>query len=166
MHIINAHFESLDVMPVTALFGAIGVYVLWSARAEVRASYMGEGVLIERFARHIERFGKTTSGYAAIMSDERSDSHRKSDAAILETILLHIGGLIDQRPVHNDADGRTNGLVDHYNAGHKVVRINVTGYHPLRWGTKLQVRTPLNVDLSKHGDEVVISVDHPWRRIG
>lgn len=86
MHVINAHFESLHVLPVSALFGAIGVYVIWSARADARPSYMGEGKLIRRFVNeHVERFGTNMSGYVAILTD-RTAKQLKSDAEIVEMI--------------------------------------------------------------------------------
>jgi hypothetical protein len=40
MHIISAKFEDIDEIAVSALFGAIGVYVLWSPKAEKRPSYI------------------------------------------------------------------------------------------------------------------------------
>ena len=137
MYVIDADFESLDMMPVSALFGAIGVYIIWSARADVRPSYMGEGNLIQRFANeHIERFGKNMAGYAAILSG-RTTKQLKSDAEIVETVLLAVGEQIGQCPLQNDSRGRRKGIAKHYDAGHNVVRINVTGYHTLRWDCRL-----------------------------
>ncbi len=44
---------------------------------------------------------------------------------------------IGQTPVHNDAGGKRKGIGKLWEKGHKTVRINVTGHHPLRWQTKL-----------------------------
>jgi hypothetical protein len=165
LHIIEANFESLDELPVTALFGAIGVYVLWSSRADVRPSYVGEGNLIHRFANeHIERFGKNASGYAAIMRNGTA-KQQKADAEIVETILLQIGALIDQCPVNNDSRGKRKGILKHYDAGHNVIRINVRGYHPLRWNVKLTAVNRVTADLYNGDDGLDVEVDHPWRRI-
>jgi hypothetical protein len=165
MYIINARFESLDDMPVTALFGAIGVYVLWSSRADVRPSYVGEGNLIHRFAaEHIERFGKNSTGYAAIMTSGTA-KQQKSDAEIVETVLLEIGDLIYQYPVNNDAPGKRKGIQKHWEDGHNVIRINFTGYHPLRWNTKLTSVNRVTADLFYDDSRFELSVDHPWRRI-
>jgi hypothetical protein len=83
MHIISSDFESLNKVPVTALFGSIGVYVLWSSRADVRPSYVGEGNLAHRFANeHIGHLGKNVTGYTAIIT-EGTARNRKSDAEIL-----------------------------------------------------------------------------------
>ena len=166
MHVIHADFECLETMPVTALFGAIGVYVLWSRRADVRPSYIGEGNLIARFAsEHIGRFGDRMSGYAAIM-DASTERRCKSDAEILETILLEIGAEIGQCPVQNDSRGKRKGIRKHYDDGHNVIRLNLTGYHPLRWESKLRGRTEITARLAWDSDEDQLGIDvsHPWRR--
>jgi hypothetical protein len=46
MHIISPKFEDIDEVAVSAPFGAIGVYVLWSPKAEKRPSYIGEGKIL------------------------------------------------------------------------------------------------------------------------
>ena len=166
MHTINAEFERLDEMPVTRLFGAIGVYVLWSRRADVRPSYLGEGKLIDRFSReHIERFGARTSGYAAIMS-EGSEKQRKANAEILETILLQIGAQIDQRPANNDSDGKRKGIRLLWEDWHNVIKINVTGWHPLRWESRLRGRVEIKARLDHDDEGLHVVTVHPWRRSG
>jgi hypothetical protein len=126
---------------------------------------MGEGTLISRFAsEHIARFGATMTGYAAILS-EGTALRRKSDAEILETILLHIGEEIDQRPVSNDSDGKRKGIRKHYDDGHNIIRINITGYHPLRWDSKLRTRAVVRADLWHDEEQLNIEVRHPWRRV-
>jgi hypothetical protein len=164
MHVINAHFESLDVLPVAALFGEIGVYVLWSSRADVRASYLGEGRILHRLAtEHVARFGEKMQGYAAIMT-EGSERRRKSDAEILESALLHIGEHIDQRPLHNDLNGKTKGVHALFASGHGVVRVNVTGFHPLRWNKPLTSKVVLKLQPVLVDGHERIGVEHPWRR--
>jgi uncharacterized protein YkwD len=132
-------------------------------RADVLPSYIGEGKLISRFANeHIERFGKNVKGYAATLA-EGSAKRQKSDAEIVETILLEVGREIDQRPLNNDSNGKRKGIAKHYDAGHNVIRINVTGYHPLRWGSKLAKPARITADLYNASDGTHATVDHPWR---
>jgi hypothetical protein len=91
MHVIRTKFERLDEMPVTRLLGAIGVYVLWSPRADVRPSYPGEGRLIDRFAReHIERFGVGMNGYVSIM-EEGTKRRRKARTTTLPASVKGFG---------------------------------------------------------------------------
>jgi hypothetical protein len=165
MHIINAHFESLDTVPVTALFGQLGVYVLWSAKADVRASYIGEGVVLHRLAtEHVARFGDRTQGYTAIMADG-SEKRRKADAEIVEAALLSIGEDIDQRPLHNDKGGKTKGIRALFAAGHGVVRLNFSGYHPLRWNAPLRGTAQVSVEPVEVSGREGIRVAHTWRRV-
>jgi len=167
MHIICARFERLDEMPVTSLFGAIGVYVLWSPRADVRPSYIGEGRLIDRFSReHIDRFGAGTTGYAAVLH-EGTERQRKSDAEIVETILIQVGGQIDQRPANNDSSGKRKGMRLLWEEWHNLVKVNVTGWHPLRWDSRLRGRVEIKAWLDYDKDEgFQVVIDHPWRRCG
>lgn len=164
MHIINANFECLDEMPVTRLFGTIGVYVLWSRRADVRPSYLGEGKLIDRFAReHIDRFGTGTRGYASIM-EEGTERRRKADAEIVEADLLQIGEKIDQLPPNNASAGKRKAMQTLWEDGHNVVKINVTGWHPLRWEARLRGRVEIKAWLDHDDDGFQMELEHPWRR--
>jgi hypothetical protein len=163
MHIIEATFQSLDELPVAALFGATGVYVLWSAKANKKPSYLGEGLLIQRLANeHIERFGTSACGYAAIM-EANTDKRRKADAEIVETTLLQIADKIGLFPTHNKAWGKAKGIVKHFSAGHNVIRINVRGFMPLRWQKYIDGRVEVCVRLVGSESHPEIIVEHPWR---
>jgi hypothetical protein len=165
MHVIRAHFRSLGRLPVTDLFGAIGVYVLWSPKADARPSYVGEGRILHRFATsHVKRFGRGTRGYAAIL-DEGTVLQNKRDAEILETVLLTVASDLDQTPGHNDIGGKTSGIAKLWSKGHNVVRVNVTGFHPLRWESRLQGTARVKLELGHDEDGQLVGLPtHPWRR--
>jgi hypothetical protein len=166
MHIINAHFHSLEELPAAHLFGEIGVYVIWSPRADVRPTYLGEGQILGRFAQeHIGRFGEKARGYVALMS-EGTEKRRKSDAEILEAALLFVGEVIGQRPAQNRSDGKRKPAWRLFDAGHGVIRLNMSGYHPLRWNARLPRRQEIKLEPVLVDGEPRIGVTHPWRRVG
>ena len=167
MYTINADFDSFDRVSARSLFGEIGVYVLWSSRAHVRPSYTGEGNVMQRLAtEHVNRFGDNVEGYVAIMN-EGTEKERKMDAEIVEGVLLQVAPLIDQVPMHNEAGGKTKGLLKLFNAGHYTVRVKFTGYHPLRFESKINGTHDVRLRLSMVGSKIAIDdIEHPWRRSG
>ena len=164
MHIISATFEDIDEIAVSALFGALGVYVLWSPKAEKRPSYIGEGKVLSRFAsEHIERFGVSAAGVVGVMQDGTA-SQRKQDAEIVESALFAVGADLGLSPTHNRAPGKWKGLEKLWDARHSVVRIRCSGCHPLRLGKRISGTDIIELRLEADEETFAVAAFHPWRR--
>lgn len=165
MHVINVEFFSLETEPVAQLFGETGVYVLWSPFAHDRPTYIGEGILLKRLARHVDWLTRGVTGLAAVTSLEVIRSRRaKKDAEIVEAVLLWIANAIGRYPTKNEAPGKGR-RVDAVFLKDATLRINVRGYHPLRYpesgSTKLRERAEIMVERTQAG----LAVHHPWQRV-
>lgn len=161
MYVINAHFARLDQTPITNFFGGFGVYVLWSPSAKVRPSYLGEGNVISRFAQsHIDYFGPDSRGHAALLSGQSA----KSDGETLEMALLAVAEDINRWPVHNRRGGNKKHIGHLWKKGINRIRLNLSGYHPLKRDSKLSRRTPLHMVLEESSRGIHVEVQHPFRR--
>jgi hypothetical protein len=163
MHIIEAKFEDIDEITVGALFGAIGAYVIWSAQAERRPSYIGEGKILRRFAdEHIDRFGTGAEGVVTVM--DGNVDQRKRDAEIVESALFIVSDLLGLSPTHNKAPGKWTGLQKLHERGERKVRIRCSGCHPLRLRSRISGTDVITLHLTDDGEYFVVEPEHPWRR--
>lgn len=132
MHVINLEFFSLKTEAVARLFGETGVYVLWSPSADQRPTYIGEGIIVKRLARHVDWLTRGVTGLAAVTSLGGIDPRRaKKNAEIVEAVLLWIANAIGRYPSKNKHPARPR-RVDAVFRRDATLRINVRGYHPLR----------------------------------
>ncbi len=108
MYRIELAFTRFDDVTLNRLLGAIGVYVIWDARARARPTYIGEGLLLKRFAQHVvrdgRRFAKPWDGYVAVMHGSTPGVH-KDEARAGERILLDIAAQTDRAPKVNRHPG-------------------------------------------------------------
>jgi hypothetical protein len=163
MHVIDACFRRLSEISIPDLLGEIGVYVLWSGRAKARPSYIGEGNVLSRLVNHHDRFSKPFDGFAAVLS--RADvpwQRAKSNATIVETLLLHVAHDTDRAPAENLAPGSFRAL-DELFERHGTARVNVSGLDPLRApeeSPRIQGRKRIVLRSAAVED---IELEHDWR---
>src|SRR6266480_5227646 len=132
MHVIDACFRRLSDISIPDVLGEIGVYVLWSGRAKARPSYIGEGNVLSRLISHHGRSSRPFDGFAAVLSGADVPWQRaKSNATIVEAMLLCVAQDTDRAPAENLAPGTFRALDDLFER-HGTVRINVSGFDPLR----------------------------------
>jgi len=142
MKVINAKFRRLQDITLNDVYGAIGVYVLWSGNAMVRPTYIGEGSILKRFADHSESFYWPITGVVAIMDSKKP----KRDAEIIEALLLHIAYEIDRFPTKNKKSGKWKRINKIFRR-HGVLRINITGYDPLLLPTRVPLKKKKLIEL-------------------
>src|SRR2546422_1561587 len=128
MQTVRAEFYRLDELPLPMLIGAVRTYVIWDGRAGGRSTYLGEGVILERFTKHASRFAWPFAGYAAITGDWTTDK-AKGDGEIIEAVLLAVAADTDRLPTHNEAPGKVRRIHKIFRS-HGTLRIRVTGYDP------------------------------------
>jgi hypothetical protein len=162
VHIINLTFTPFNRTPFSILFRAIGVYVIWDGRQKIRPSYIGEGNILERFAKeHTRRFSRPIEGYVAVLGDISNRSH-KPDARISERLLLEVGKIIDRYPTVNISEGFLKPIRDVFE-NHGVLKVNVNGFDPFfaPWSPR-----PLNTKKFIHlrRQDNGIGITHSWRR--
>jgi len=161
--VITATFERLQDVSVDQLFGATGVYVLWTASAKVRPTYFGEGYLLDRFSCHVPRFGAGVIGSLAILGDD--DTWRpKAAAQIVEHLLLYVADLVDRKPAQNKSPGIRAGVQKVFRR-HGVLRVRIEGVDPLRDPvlSSSRLMEPKVIELRDAGPEG-IDVSHDWNR--
>jgi hypothetical protein len=160
MRSIKATFERLDEITLERAYGSVGVYVLWSGKSQLKPTYIGEGVILKRFAAHVDNLPWPIDGILAILGDNTSTN--KTDAEILEAVLLDIAADIDRSPTKNQHPGKT-GRVDDVFKRHGVMKIHITGYAPLLHPKNRPMLEKKIVELRQdmYGEVELI---HPWKR--
>ncbi|MBL8986445.1 MAG: hypothetical protein JNJ80_09245 [Gemmatimonadetes bacterium] len=160
MHVVKAEFMRFDEVALPALIDAVGVYVIWDSQAVARPSYIGEGVVLKRLSEHAGRFAKPFDGYLALLGD-RTGRAAKSEAELVEALLLEVAAQTDRLPPNNVAPGKTKGL-DRLFRSHGVVRVAVSGWDPLAipWQSR-RMSSRKTIRLEDLGG--VIGIEHNWR---
>lgn len=130
MKVIKAKFERLSDVTLDRLPGAVGVYVLWSGKSRVRPKYIGEGVILKRFAEHVGNMSLPLKGVISILG-YTSQKEIKTNAEIVEALLLYISYEVNRFPTTNRNIGK-HSRIDKVFKRHGVLRIRVIGYDPLR----------------------------------
>lgn len=131
MHIIDADFETIDELPFFDTLGSFGTYILWSQRARVKPTYIGQGEVAARLQSHMKEWaGPNFYGVIAMLNDN-GPKRNKADSEILEVFLLEAAEREGLWPARNKVAGHTT-RVEKLREKHGVLRINVTGFHPFK----------------------------------
>jgi hypothetical protein len=161
---IQAHFQRLNDITLSEVYDAIGVYVLWSGRAVVRPSYIGEGNVLKRFVDHM---GKTwaTRPLRGVMAlvQEGTAKERKWKAETIESLLLYIAADIACFPSNNISGGKVSGLeklLRRQKDDVDTFHITISGQDPLSPPEKPMLRAPKCITIS--GQVRPWSVEHRW----
>jgi hypothetical protein len=162
MEIIHAEFVPTASTPVDCLLGETGTYVLWSSRAYRRPSYIGEGNVLARMVKHVETYGSKLTGVVAVLGG--TEKQRKAHGELLEATLFELAEQLQIPPTHNKAPGKMIRLFEKYVRGHNVVRFRLSGYHPLRFDTRMPGLATMEwrFEGPEHAPELFLR--HPWRR--
>ncbi|MDD5686334.1 MAG: hypothetical protein PHE88_00675 [Elusimicrobia bacterium] len=156
---IDAEFLRLVDIPVDKLFNAVGVYVIWSGRAWVKPTYIGEGLIMRRLSDHMknsDKCAKPISGLLAIIGDN-SKKEYKFKAKILEQILLQISNEIDRFPNQNQQCGLK--FLEKIIKRYGFIKVSVSGYDPLLdpYKAKMLKKKLIKVHYGKeYGNEICI----------
>jgi hypothetical protein len=161
VRVIKATFERTSEVAVERLFGAIGVYVLWTTRAKVRPTYIGEGYLLHRLSEHARYLSDRLDGTLAILGYGDTPLV-KGDAQIVEHLLLAVAAQVDRAPTANMSGGSQGGVSEVFRS-HGVLRINICGVDPLRdpLGPNTRLQVPKRIVLRASGDEPP-TIEHGW----
>lgn len=163
MEIINADFVPTASTPVDYLLGETGTYVLWSPRAYRRPSYIGEGNILARMVKHVETYGSMLTGVVAVLN-EGSEAKRKAHGELLEATLFALAEALEIPPTHNKAPGKMIRLFEKYASGHNVVRFRLSGFHPLRFDTRIPGKATVEWRFEGSEHTAELTLRHPWRR--
>jgi hypothetical protein len=131
VHTIYADFQRFHDTNLVDLIGATGVYVIWDAHAIARCTYIGEGVILERFTKHVKRDGRRFSrpwnGYVAIIAGSTRGVH-KWESTIVERLLLDVAKKTDRSPRVNVHPGHANRVMAL--CREEKLRVSISGYDP------------------------------------
>jgi hypothetical protein len=162
LRIVTAEFLRLTTVPVPALVGAVGVYCIWDGRARAKPTYIGEGTILTRLSQHAGRFSWPFDGYVAITGDW-SQAKAKSEAEILEAVLLYVAADTDRLPTQNRAPGKTTGIRRTFKR-HGVLRINIKGLDPLLRPEQSRPFAGSKVATLRYIDDSLPPfIEHDWR---
>ncbi|MCL4750466.1 MAG: hypothetical protein KJ015_09910 [Myxococcales bacterium] len=162
---IRAHFEQLESVSIVDAYDEIGVYVLWSGKAAVRPSYIGEGNVLKRFVDHLAKgwAARPLAGMMTLIPDGTA-REAKWRALAIERVLLHIAGQVDRFPANNKNVGVMSGitkLVQRADHSVKTVRFVFTGQDPLLAPERPAISGSKEAVLRARRD--VWHVEHDWR---
>lgn len=132
MYSIVADFFRFSELHLADMIRAVGVYVIWDARAIAKPTYIGEGNILKRFADHSQRDGRRFplpwDGYVAIISGSTRGVHKFESLAV-ERLLLDVARETDRLPVANKSPGSSAAVVSF--CTNETLRIAVQGFDPL-----------------------------------
>lgn len=163
MHRIDAEFIAFDELPLSSLFRAVGVYVIWDARQISRPTYIGEGDLLRRFgAEHADRFHAPINGYAAILGSSGKRAHKR-DAELTELLLLQCAAITDRYPTVNVAAHRYS-VLERASLRLGTIRVALSGRDPFTppWARARYFRTGARINARPASSEQAF--DHPWTK--
>lgn len=132
---IHARFERLENVSIVDAYDEVGVYVLWSGKAAVRPSYIGEGNVLRRFVDHLGKpwAARPLAGMMALIR-EGTEFEAKWRALAIEKVLLHIARQVDRFPANNNNPGVMSGiakLVQRADHNVRTIRFVFSGHDPL-----------------------------------
>lgn len=158
MKVVKAVFRRLNEVTLEEVYGMVGVYILWSGRAISRPTYIGEGVILNRFAKHVEELPWPVKGVLAIIGD--NIPKYKTDCEVLEAILLDIAYEVDRFPTQNQAAGKKSRVTKIFRK-HGKLRIYIRGYDPLRHPKNPLMRDKKIIELWRNTNNE-IDLRYPW----
>lgn len=127
---INLKFLSLREIHLDAIArGVFGVYVLYGSKSRVLPTKIGEGVILNRFAAHLNAgiLGNEVEGFMSII-DRDTNRNNKIYAQIAEAALFLIAEETDRLPVHSK-NPRKSILLDNLERFGKI-KVYVSGFDP------------------------------------
>ena len=155
MLVINAHFRRLTEISLVDAYDEMGVYVLWSAHASVRPSYIGEGNVLRRFVDHMGKSwaARPIHGMMAFL-DHVTVKQTKAAGELIEAALLEIADGIDRYPSNNAASGKRKSFGRLLRGrSDATVRIVVSGQDPLLPPEKPPMREDKWIVIRDHGND-------------
>jgi len=164
MYKIEVEFLKLHEISVSDFLRAVGVYVIWDAKAKARPTYIGEGNILKRFTDHVERNGRTFAhpwdGYVAAIVGSTKSVHKEESKAV-ERLLLEVASAIDCRPKANIHPGHSSSVLHFCNC--EQLRVAIYGYDPFlppRTSKFLPRPKVINV---RAIDDQSYDITHNWR---
>jgi len=164
MYTIRAEFQRFRDVNLIDLIGAMGVYVIWDARAKARPTYIGEGNILKRFTDHVRRdgrrFAQTVERLCRIITGSTRDVH-KAESIAVERLVLGVAKETDRQPQVNVHPGHLSRVLRF--CRDEQLRIAVSGYDP-------RIH-PAESKLLYHQKEIKVwsningtyDYDHDWR---
>lgn len=132
---IKLHFIRLSEVSLADIYDEIGVYVLWSGKAKVVPSYIGEGNVLQRFADHMRKpwAARPIDGVIALI---KTKTRQKTYAEFAEAALLDVAKDINRAPKHNGNQGKPTAamkkILKHQHHNIRTIRLVFSGRDPLR----------------------------------
>ena len=165
---IHAHFERMDRINLVDAYDAIGTYILWSANACVRPSYIGEGNVLSRLTSHLGKSWATRplNGCIALQRDGTT-SYAKARAELIEAVLLAVADIVDRYPPNNGSPGKAQSAMRRVlrRAGHdaQTIRIAISGQDPLLAPERPPMRSDKWIVLRRE-DNIWALTGYDWNR--
>jgi len=158
MKAVDVEFVRLSDVSLEDLLGATGVYAVWSGKARVRPTYIGEGVILERVAAHVKEFAWPLRGVLAI-PQAKTWREQKEKSEIAEALLLAVAKEVDLFPTRNKRYGNEK-KVKKALRKHNVLRLNVKGYDPLLGAGSRRLRRRKSIAAKlDNGDDFLLKYD-------
>lgn len=164
MYKIKIHFLKLHEISVPDFLRAVGVYVIWDAKAIARPTYIGEGNILKRFTDHLGRNGKPFAhpwdGYVAAILGSTKGVHKEESRAV-ERLLLDVASEINCRPHENRHSGHASSVLNY--CQDEQLRVAISGYDPfLPPRTSRPLARPKLINV-RAGNEQPFDIVHGWR---
>lgn len=161
MHRIDVNFIRLsDVRLDRIAEGLIGVYILYSGHSRSSPTYIGEGVILDRFHAHLHNkemyLTKPISGVMAIIGN-KFRKYWKEQSQIVEWALLNIAFETNRKPARNMKPGNSS-IVIKYILKYNKIKIYCSGIDPFCATGRSKINGYKIINIDKRGCTI------PWNR--
>ena len=161
MDFYSVEFQPFSEIHITNLLGKVGVYILWDNRAHNRPTYIGEGVILERFCKHRETFGSDFDGYIGVVGDS-TKKYNKDHGELIEAILLWISERIGKFPTRNKQKNYKSSIEKQFGDLERILNCPIVGSDFFEHPESAKKLRKQEIKIQKRNNEYYL-LDHPWK---
>ena len=155
-------FEPFSKIHISSLLGKVGVYILWDTRAHNRPTYIGEGLILERFCKHRETFGTEFDGYVGVTGDT-TRKYYKEHGELLEAVLLWISERIGKFPTRNKQKNYKSPIESQFKESERVLNCPIIGADFFEHPDSPKNLRKKEIKISRKNDNYFL-LEHPWKK--
>lgn len=161
MDFTKTEFIPFADIHISDLLGKVGVYILWDSRSSNRPTYIGEGLILERFCKHRETFGTEFDGYVGIVGDT-SRRYFKEEGEFLEAVFLWISERIGKFPTRNKQKNYKSPFEKQFRDLERIMNCPIIGFDFFEHPQSTRKLRKQEIKIQKRDNEYYL-IDHPWK---
>lgn len=130
MYADTVRFVNISEATLADVYGQIGVYVLWHGRSKSRPVRIGQGQILQRFAKHARSDAHYYPMYGVVGILGAETQKNILRAKLIECVLLCAADATDRFPTGNSNRGEISCLRRILRRNNNLAKIHVKGRDP------------------------------------